>query len=107
MPADRPDRSFDLGAPQRIHVVNVGGAGMSGLALLCHGLGATVTGSDRADSTYMERLRAAGLDPRVGHDAELVPADAEIVVHGREVDVDGTRDLIQRVGDGMREAGAA
>ena len=34
-------------------------------------------------------------------------ADAEIVVHGREVDVDGTRDLIQRVGDGMREAGAA
>ena len=33
-------------------------------------------------------------------------ADVEIVVHGREVDVDGTRDLIQRVGDGMRAAGA-
>jgi hypothetical protein len=31
-------------------------------------------------------------------------ADVEIVVHGREVDVDGARDLIRRVGDGMRGA---
>lgn len=32
-------------------------------------------------------------------------ADVEIVVHGRQVDVDGTRDLIRRVGDGMRGVG--
>jgi hypothetical protein len=31
-------------------------------------------------------------------------ADVEIVVHGRGVDVDGARDLIRRVGDGMRGA---
>ena len=31
-------------------------------------------------------------------------ADVEIVVHGRETDVDGARDLIRRVGDGMRGA---
>jgi hypothetical protein len=31
-------------------------------------------------------------------------ADVEIVVHGRVVDVDGARDLIARVGDGMRGA---
>ena len=29
-------------------------------------------------------------------------ADVEIVVHGRERDVPGTRDLIRRVADGMR-----
>ncbi len=40
----------------------------------------SVTGSDRAESTYTGRLRAAGLDPRIGHDAELVPADADVVV---------------------------
>jgi UDP-N-acetylmuramate-alanine ligase len=34
---------------------------MSGLALVCARLGATVTGSDRADSSYMARLRSAGL----------------------------------------------
>ena len=33
-------------------------------------------------------------------------ADVEIVVHGREVDVPGTRDLIRRVADGMRGATA-
>jgi hypothetical protein len=31
-------------------------------------------------------------------------ADVEIVVHGRELDVPGTRDLIRRVADGMRGA---
>jgi UDP-N-acetylmuramate--alanine ligase len=53
---------------------------MSGLALVCSDLGAVVTGSDRADSSYMERLRVAGLDPVVGHDAANLPEGAEVVV---------------------------
>ena len=53
---------------------------MSGLALVCDRLGARVTGSDRAESSYLERLRAAGLEPRSGHDADAVPPDAEVVV---------------------------
>jgi UDP-N-acetylmuramate--alanine ligase len=53
---------------------------MSGLALVCDRLGARVSGSDRADSSYLERLRSAGLEPRVGHDPEAVPGDAEVVV---------------------------
>jgi UDP-N-acetylmuramate--alanine ligase len=65
---------------RRLHFIAIGGAGMSGLALVAHRLGATVSGSDRADSSYMERLRAAGLEPRVGHDADAVPEDAEVVV---------------------------
>jgi UDP-N-acetylmuramate--alanine ligase len=67
-------------AGRRLHFVGVGGAGMSGLALVCHRLGAEVSGSDRADSSYMERLRAAGLDPAVGHDAANLPEGAEVVV---------------------------
>ncbi|HEX5983921.1 MAG TPA: Mur ligase domain-containing protein [Solirubrobacterales bacterium] len=65
---------------RRLHFVGIGGAGMSGLALVCDRLGATVTGSDRADSSYMERLREAGLDPVVGHDAANLPEGAEVVV---------------------------
>jgi UDP-N-acetylmuramate--alanine ligase len=53
---------------------------MSGLALVCAELGATVSGSDRADSSYMERLRAAGVEPTVGHDAANLPEGAEVVV---------------------------
>jgi len=67
-------------AGRRLHFIGVGGAGMSGLALVCARLGATVTGSDRGDSSYMERLRRAGLDPVVGHDAANLPEGAEVVV---------------------------
>jgi UDP-N-acetylmuramate--alanine ligase len=67
-------------AGRKLHFVAIGGAGMSGLALVCDQLGATVTGSDRADSSYVERLRGAGLEPRIGHDPDAVPADAEVVV---------------------------
>jgi UDP-N-acetylmuramate--alanine ligase len=65
---------------RRLHFIGIGGAGMSGLALVCARLGATVSGSDRSDSSYMERLRAAGLEPTVGHDAANLPEGAEVVV---------------------------
>jgi UDP-N-acetylmuramate--alanine ligase len=65
---------------RELHFIAIGGAGMSGLALIAHTLGARVTGSDRAESSYLRRLRAAGVDPRVGHDPDAVPSGAEVVV---------------------------
>jgi UDP-N-acetylmuramate--alanine ligase len=69
-------------AGRRLHFVGLGGAGMSGLALVAASLGASVTGSDRAESPYLERVRAAGIDARIGHDPANVPAgdDVELVV---------------------------
>ncbi len=64
---------------RRLHFVGIGGAGMSGLALIAHELGADVTGSDRAESAYTKRLRACGIEPIIGHAAENVPAGAEVV----------------------------
>jgi UDP-N-acetylmuramate--alanine ligase len=65
---------------RQLHFIAIGGAGMSALALVAHRLGARVSGSDRADGPYMEHLRAAGLEPKVGHDAAAVPPDADVVV---------------------------
>lgn len=65
---------------RKIHLIGVGGAGMSGLAWAAHQLGASVTGSDRSDSSYMERLRKAGLGVTVGHDPGNLPEAAEVVV---------------------------
>jgi len=65
---------------RELHFVGVGGAGMSGLALVCRQLGASVGGSDRAESSYLARLREAGIEPRVGHAPEAVPREAEVVV---------------------------
>jgi UDP-N-acetylmuramate--alanine ligase len=67
-------------AGRSLHFVGIGGAGMSGLALVAHALGARVTGSDRADSPYCARLRAAGVEPVIGHDAANLPEGAEVVV---------------------------
>ena len=63
-----------------LHFIAIGGAGMSGLALVCHARGADVTGSDRAESAYLGRLRSAGIEPRIGHAADAVPPAAEVVV---------------------------
>jgi UDP-N-acetylmuramate--alanine ligase len=65
---------------RKLHFVGIAGAGMSGLALIAQRLGAQVTGSDRATTgPYVERLRAAGIEPAVGHAAANVPAGAEVV----------------------------
>jgi UDP-N-acetylmuramate--alanine ligase len=52
---------------------------MSGLALIAARLGAAVTGSDRAPSSYTERLSAEGIEPVFGHAAANVPDGAEVV----------------------------
>ena len=45
---------------RRLHFVGIGGAGMSGLALVCARLGAVVTGSDRAESYIRAVYDAVG-----------------------------------------------
>jgi UDP-N-acetylmuramate--alanine ligase len=52
---------------------------MSGLAVIARELGAAVTGSDRAESSYTARLREHGIEPVLGHDAANVPSGAEVV----------------------------
>jgi UDP-N-acetylmuramate--alanine ligase len=52
---------------------------MSGLAVVAQALGASVTGSDRAESSYIERLREHGIAPRIGHSPDGVPGEAEVV----------------------------
>lgn len=58
---------------RRLHILGLGGAGMSAYALAAQALGATVTGSDRAESAHLARVRAAGIAARVGHDAANLP----------------------------------
>jgi UDP-N-acetylmuramate--alanine ligase len=52
---------------------------MSGLAVAAAELGASVSGSDREESAYLERLRAAGIEIFVGHDPANVPTGADLV----------------------------
>jgi len=66
--------------PRAIHMVGIGGAGMSGLARLAVQAGYRVSGTDRADSAVLADLRALGVDARAGHDGGAVPLDAQTLV---------------------------
>jgi UDP-N-acetylmuramate--alanine ligase len=66
-------------AGRRLHLIGIGGVGMSGLARVARALGADVSGSDRADSATLARLRDEGVDAWAGSDSARVPAGAEVV----------------------------
>src|SRR4051794_40189763 len=53
---------------------------MSALALVARAWGAEVGGSDRARSSYVDRLEDAGIRVAIGHDAANVPDGVELVV---------------------------
>jgi UDP-N-acetylmuramate--alanine ligase len=65
---------------RRFWFVGIGGAGMSALALVAHAWGAEVGGSDRARSSYVDRLEEAGIPVAIGHAAANVPDGAEVIV---------------------------
>lgn len=62
------------------HFIGIGGAGMSGIALVLHERGCKVTGSDLKSSRYVRELEAAGIDVTVGHDSATIDAVSPQVV---------------------------
>ena len=58
MPAER-EEALDLRDPRRIHIVGIGGAGMSAIALVLRAMGHHVSGSDLKDSP-VETVRGFG-----------------------------------------------
>jgi UDP-N-acetylmuramate--alanine ligase len=70
---------LDLSSPRRVHIVGIGGAGMSAIATVLARMGHHVTGSDLKESRGLERLRLLGIRADVGHNAANI-ADADAVV---------------------------
>lgn len=77
-PGERgPVALSDLG---RVHLVGVGGAGMSAVAPLLAARGLRVSGSDAQDGPALAGLRAAGVTVHVGHAADHVEDVDTLVV---------------------------
>ena len=87
--------AVDLSRPRRVHLVGVGGAGMSGIARMLLQRGHTVSGSDLRGGFAIEGLRAMGARVRVGHAAAAVD-DAEVVVASSAVRPDNVEVLVAR-----------
>ncbi len=89
------DAGFDLDRTARVHVVNVGGAGMSAIATVLAQRGHVVTGTDAKDTPFVGPLRTLGVDVAIG-DASPSAAGADLVVTstatpGDHADVEAAR----------------
>jgi UDP-N-acetylmuramate--alanine ligase len=79
--AERTGGSLDLARPRRVHVTNVGGAGMSAVATLLAESGHTVSGHDPAATTpFLPMLAQRGVAVTTGGDRPALPAEVEAVV---------------------------
>jgi UDP-N-acetylmuramate--alanine ligase len=89
--------TIDLGIPRRLHVVGVGGPGMSAIAIALAEMGHAVSGSDLREHPVLDRVRAAGVDVVVGHDRAAVhgvdAVTASTAVPPRNIELDEARTI--------------
>ncbi len=77
----------DLPENARVHMLGIGGVGVSGLAIVMSKMGYTVTGSDQNPGATAGKLEALGITVYTGHKAENV-SDADLVVASAAVPKD-------------------
>lgn len=92
-----PIAPLDLSERKRLHVVGVGGPGMSAIAIVLAEMGHDVSGSDLRERPVLDRLRAGGVTVHVGHDRAVVQGcdavTASTAVPDRNVELDESRRL--------------
>ena len=69
MPLSPPQTLRPFG---RVHIVGIGGIGMSGIAEVMHVMGYDVQGSDLSENANTERLGEMGIEVFIGHRAENI-----------------------------------
>jgi UDP-N-acetylmuramate--alanine ligase len=67
-------------ADRKLWFVGIGGAGLSGYAVLAKAWGAEVAGWDRHNTPYLEHVRAAGIPVTVSEQVESAPEGFEAIV---------------------------
>jgi len=73
---------------KKIHLVGIGGIGMSGIAEILLDQGFRVSGSDRGLSEVTERLQKLGANIFEGHQAENIADDVDALVYSSAVSLD-------------------
>ena len=71
----------DLQTVKIVHFIGIGGIGVSAIARMMMLEGKKVSGSDQAESLVTEELKKLGATVYIGHKADQVPADADLVVY--------------------------
>ena len=69
----------------KIHFTGIGGAGMAPLAELSIARGYQVSGSDNSDNTKCRHLKELGALISIGHSADSLPDDADLLVYSTAI----------------------
>ena len=64
----------------RVHIVGIGGIGMSGIAEVMHVMGYEVQGSDLGENANTRRLSDMGVPVMIGHREENIPGAGVVTV---------------------------
>jgi len=70
---------------KKVFIVGIGGVGLSALAQLLVARGAQVSGSDRGESPTTEMLKGQGISIILGHAADNVPDDTDLLMYSDAV----------------------
>ena len=65
---------------KKVHLIGIGGIGMSGIAELLSNKDFIVTGSDISDSPNVQRLKSLGIKITIGHDKNNI-SDSELIIY--------------------------
>lgn len=90
-----PSRTMPLNIG-RIHLIGIGGIGISGIAEILHNLGYSVSGSDIADNANVARLRKMGIVVFIGHQATNIEG-AAVIVYSTAVSADNPEIVAARL----------
>ena len=63
---------YEFEGVERVHLMGIGGVGMSALAFLLSGMGFKVSGCDLAQGDFLSKLERSGIVCELGHSADHV-----------------------------------
>jgi UDP-N-acetylmuramate--alanine ligase len=83
-----PPRATSSFSGKHIHLIGIGGCGVSGLALMLKSLGAVCRGSDAAPGPFVEAVRRAGIPVSLDQSAGELPEECDLVIASAAIGAD-------------------
>lgn len=70
---------------KKIHIIGIGGIGVSALARYYHYLGYKISGTDSTDSSLIQTLRQEGMNILIGEHHEMIDENIEKIIYSEAI----------------------
>ena len=86
--SEKPLIDLNDSSLSNIHIIGIGGAGMSAIATVLSNMGKKITGSDLKQSQVTERLESTGISIHIPHSANCISPEIDLVVRSTAISDD-------------------